>query len=85
MSFESDLKRMEEITELLKNEATGLEEAIKLYEEASALGKKLTKTLGDIQRRVEAVVSDSETELETEPFADETDDSDDAVSDGLPF
>ena len=31
MSFESDLKRMEEITELLKNDETGLEESIKLY------------------------------------------------------
>ena len=37
MSFESDLKRMEEITELLKKEETGLEESIKLYEEANAL------------------------------------------------
>ena len=31
MSFESDLKRMEEITDLLKKEDTVLEEAIKLY------------------------------------------------------
>ena len=31
MSFESDLKRMEEITELLKNPETGLEKSIELY------------------------------------------------------
>ena len=49
MSFESDLKRMEEITELLKKEETGLEESIKLYEEANALGKKLTKTEKSVQ------------------------------------
>ena len=68
MSFESDLKRMEEIIELLKKEETGLEESIKLYEEANALGKKLTKTLSEIQRKVEKVVSDNENELATESF-----------------
>lgn len=70
MSFESDLKRMEEITELLKDEKTGLEESIKLYEEASALGKKLTKTLSDIQRKIEIVTSDDENELSTDEFED---------------
>ena len=30
MSFESDLKRMEEITQLLKNPETGLEKSIEL-------------------------------------------------------
>lgn len=59
---------MEEITELLKKEETGLEESIKLYEEANALGKKLTKTLSEIQRKVEKVVSDNENELSTESF-----------------
>ncbi len=71
MSFESDLKRMEEITDLLKNDETGLEESIKLYEEAAALGKKLTKTLTEIQRKVEKVTSDNEMELETEPFEED--------------
>lgn len=71
MSFESDLKRMEEITELLKKEDTGLEESIKLYEEANALGKKLTKTLSEIQRKVEKVVSDNENELATESFGND--------------
>ncbi|MBO8437187.1 MAG: exodeoxyribonuclease VII small subunit [Spirochaetes bacterium] len=71
MSFESDLKRMEEITDLLKNEETGLEESIKLYEEASALGKKLTKTLTEIQRKVERVTTDDEMELETADMDEE--------------
>lgn len=66
MSFESDLKRMEEITEKLKSEETGLEESIKLYEEATLLGKKLSKTLSDIQRKVEKVTSSDEDTLETE-------------------
>ena len=66
MSFESDLKRMEEITEILKDESTGLEESIKLYEEATALGKKLSKTLNDIQRKVEKVTSSDEDVMEVE-------------------
>ena len=36
----------------------GLEESLKLYEEASALNKKLTKTLEDVKRRIEAVSAD---------------------------
>ena len=57
MSFESDLKRLEDISEKLKDDATGLEESLKLYE-ASALNKKLTKTLEDVKRRIEAVSAD---------------------------
>ena len=75
MSFESDLKRMEEITDLLKDEDTGLEESIKLYEEAAGLGRKLSKTLSEIQRKVEKVTSEDEMELETE----------DSESDEVPF
>lgn len=71
MSFESDLKRMEEITELLRKDDTGLEESIKLYEEASALGKKLTKTLTEIRRKVEMVTSEDEAELATESVEEE--------------
>lgn len=71
MSFESDLERLEKITELLKDEKTGLEEAIKLYEEANALSKKLSKTLKDIQRKVEKVTSTDEDILETEEMEDD--------------
>ena len=71
MSFESDLKRMEEITDLLKKEDTGLEESIKLYEEANELVKKLTKTLTEIQRKVEKVTSDDEMEMQTEEMEED--------------
>ena len=65
MSFESDLKRMEEITQLLKNPETGLEKSIELYEEGSRLAKELSKTLDQIQRKEEKVTSIDENELET--------------------
>ena len=71
MSFESDLKRMEEIADLLRNENTGLEKAIKLYQEANELGKKLSRTLSDIQKQAEVVTSSDENVLETEELEDE--------------
>ena len=71
MSFESDLKRMEEITQLLKNPETGLEKSIELYEEGSRLAKELSKTLDQIQRKVEKVTSIYENELETVELDDE--------------
>ena len=71
MSFESDLKRMEEITQLLKNPETGLEKSIELYEEGSRLAKEHSKTLDQIQRKVEKVTSIDENELETVELDDE--------------
>ena len=71
MSFESDLKRMEEITQLLKNPETGLEKSIELYEEGSRLAKEISKTLDQIQRKVEKVTSIDENELETVELDDE--------------
>ena len=71
MSFESDLKRMEEITQLLKNPETGLEKSIELYEEGSRLAKELSKTLDQIQRKVEKGTSIDENELETVELDDE--------------
>ena len=73
MSFESDLKRMEEITDLLKKDDPGLEDAIKLYEEATALGKKLSKTLSEIERKIEIVTSEEEDVLTAEELEDEDD------------
>ena len=71
MSFESDLKRMEKITQLLKNPETGLEKSRELYEEGSRLAKELSKTLDQIQRKVEKVTSIDENELETVELDDE--------------
>ena len=64
MSFETDLKRLEEITSLLKKEETGLEEAINLYEEAGKLSKSLNKTLTSLQRKIEKVTTEDEYTLE---------------------
>lgn len=83
MSFEEDLKRMEEITALLKNPETGLERSVELYEEGSALASKLSKTLDKIQRRIEKVTSTDENELETVPLND--DGEEEEKGDEIPF
>ena len=62
MSFETDLKRLEEITAKLKSDETGLEESLALYEEASRLNRRLTKTLEDMRRRIEQVSADGSIE-----------------------
>ena len=76
MSFESELKRMEEITELLKNPETRLEKSIELYEEGNRLSRSLSKTLEAIQRKVEKVTSLDENELETVELDDEGNEKD---------
>lgn len=71
MSFEEDLKRMEEITSLLKNPETGLERSVELYEEGSKLASRLSRTLDSIQRKIEKVTSTDENELETVELDDD--------------
>ena len=75
MSFESDLKRMEEITQMPKDPETGLEKSIELYEEGNRLALSLSKTLDQIQRKVEKVTSTDENELETVVLDDEGNES----------
>ena len=71
MSFETDLKRLEEITAELKDENTGLEKAIELYEEAAKLTKSLNKTLSTLERKIEKVTSEDEFELEKEEMTED--------------
>lgn len=66
MSFETDLKRLEEITAKLRSDETGLEESLKLYEEAAQLNKKLTSTLEDVKRKIEMVSADGSVETVSE-------------------
>ena len=45
MSFESDLKRMEEITELLKNPETGIEEIQRKVEKVTSIDENELETV----------------------------------------
>ena len=57
MSFETDMKRMEEITGKLKNNETPLEEAIALFEEGVGIAKLVEKQLTEIERKVEILLT----------------------------
>lgn len=64
MSFEEDIKKVEEIAQKLSSSQTPLEEAIALFEEGMALTKSLEKTITDAKRTVEMVRGDSTDSVE---------------------
>ncbi|MFA5448677.1 MAG: exodeoxyribonuclease VII small subunit [Sphaerochaeta sp.] len=68
MSFEEDIKRIEEIAQKLSTSTTPLEEAIGLYEEGMTLTKKLEKTLGEAKRKVEMVRGQETEQAEITPL-----------------
>lgn len=57
MSFESDMARMEEITNRLQDNSVPLEESIKLFEEGVGIARRVEKELTEIERKVEILTS----------------------------
>lgn len=51
-SFETKLKRLEEISSLLESESTGLEESIALFEEGMQLSKVCMNTLKEAELKI---------------------------------
>ena len=68
MTFEEDMRRLEEINARLKDPGTTLEKAVELYEEGSELRKGLEKQLEDISRRIELVTSKEGEPMQTAPM-----------------
>ena len=68
MTFEEDMRRLEEINARLKDPGTTLEKAVELYEEGSELRKGLEKKLEDISRRIELVTSKEGEPMQTAPM-----------------
>lgn len=64
ITFEDSLLRLKEISELLENEDTGLEESIKLYEEGVKLAKKCYSSLSEAELKIEQLKSDLEKNIE---------------------
>jgi exodeoxyribonuclease VII small subunit len=60
--FEDDMKRLNEITKRLESEVVDLDESLGLYEEGIGLYRKLTKSLQEIQRKVEILGENDELE-----------------------
>mgnify|MGYP002639488740 CR=1 FL=1 len=64
ISFEDSLIRLKEISDLLENEDTGLEESIKLYEEGVKLAKVCNTTLKEAELKIKELKSDLEKNFE---------------------
>jgi len=64
ISFEDSLIRLKEISDLLENEDTGLEESIKLYEEGVKLAKVCNTTLTEAELKIKELKSDLEKNFE---------------------
>ena len=77
LHFEKALERLEEILEKMNGGTVGLDDALKLYEEADGLIKACSCKLNDAERKIEmlikgrdgAVVVDGEGKPITEPYS----------------
>lgn len=63
-SFEDSLLRLKEISDLLENEDTDLDESIKLYEEGVKLAKKCYSTLAEAELKIKELKEDLEKDFE---------------------
>jgi exodeoxyribonuclease VII small subunit len=71
MAYETDVKRMEEIAELLRDNKTSLDESINLFEEGMQIAQRVEKELSSIERKIEMLMTSPEandTEPTTVPF-----------------
>ena len=65
-NFESALKRLEQISDLLENEETPLEESIKLFEEGIELKEYCEEKLKSAKIKIEKIVKKNKSLASTE-------------------
>ena len=65
-NFESALNRLEEISDLLENEATPLEESIKLFEEGIELKEYCEEKLKSAKIKIDKIVKKNKSLSSTE-------------------
>ncbi len=63
-TFEDSLLRLKEISEMLENENTGLDESIKLYEEGVKLAKKCYSSLSEAELKITELKADLEKNID---------------------
>ena len=66
--FENGLKRLELIVKELEQGQLPLERALALYEEGTALNKKLAGRLDEAERRIDILSKDARGAPDTRPF-----------------
>ena len=65
-NFESALKRLEQISDLLENEETPLEESIKLFEEGIELKEYCEEKLKSAKVKIDKIVKKNKSLVSTE-------------------
>ncbi len=68
MTFEEAMDRLEQIVRLLEKGDTPLEEAMKLFEEGTALAKKCTARLDAAEKKIMKLVRGADGEVSEEEF-----------------
>ncbi len=71
MKFEEGLRKLENIVNTLDEGQISLDEALGLFKEGLNLTKELSKTLDDIERKVEILVRKDDGSVERKPFLQE--------------
>jgi exodeoxyribonuclease VII small subunit len=71
MKFEQGLRKLEKIVATLDEGKVALDEALGLFKEGVVLTKELSKTLDDIERKVEILVKKDDGSVEMRPFLQE--------------
>lgn len=63
INFEKSLERLEEILEKMNTGAVGLDESLKLYEEADTLIKGCSTKLNEAERKIEILIKNRDGNL----------------------
>jgi exodeoxyribonuclease VII small subunit len=71
MKFEEGLKKLETIVGTLDEGRVSLDEALTLFKQGLTLTKELSKTLDDIEQKVEILVKKDDGSIEKKPFLQE--------------
>ncbi len=66
--FETALRRLEEIVQMLEAGNLSLEEGMKLFEEGMKLSRFCTEKLEEAERKVEILVKNAKGEMVEQPF-----------------
>lgn len=69
-SFESKVKRLEEIVSIIESSEVDLEESIKLFEEGMRLSKECQKSLDAAEKKVQVLMTDESGHSELKDFND---------------
>ena len=69
--FEKAFQQLEKIVARLESEELSLDESLKLFEEGIALSRFCHQKLGEVEKKIEMILSDAKGEPVSQPFEGE--------------